>query len=190
MLPGSPPLPPSPPPLPLFSRCPFTNQVLWSCPSVWNHIQAQLWGLQEAPGRVPLHPLPLPPRDLYGPSLSLRFSYLVVTSLCTFELVLLWILGVLGHLQSTYPLPLPQVASLLWMPFFVPPWWPWPTSTGLNFFKESICQSDIIVNILTDKPREGKYWFKSGCPTPDPRWPAVQQLMVLLFKLIAEDAYL
>ena len=25
---GSPPLPPSPPPLPLFSRCPFTNQVL------------------------------------------------------------------------------------------------------------------------------------------------------------------
>ena len=34
MLPGSPPLPPSPPPLPLFSRCPFTNQVLWSCPSV------------------------------------------------------------------------------------------------------------------------------------------------------------
>merc|ERR1719234_3027813 len=32
---GSPPLPPSPPPLPLFSRCPFTNQVLkldWSYP--------------------------------------------------------------------------------------------------------------------------------------------------------------
>ena len=28
--------------------------------------------------------------------------------------------------------------------------------------------------------REGKYWFKSGCPTPDPRWPAVQQLMVNL----------
>merc|ERR1711973_898085 len=57
---GSPPLPPSPPPLPLFSRCPATNE-------------AQIWGLQEsphAPGRIPLHPLP--PRDLYGPSLSLR----------------------------------------------------------------------------------------------------------------------
>ena len=27
LFPGSPPLPPSPPPLPLFSRCPFTNQV-------------------------------------------------------------------------------------------------------------------------------------------------------------------
>merc|ERR1719505_335438 len=45
---GSPPLPPSPPPLPLFSRCPATNQ-------------AQIWGLQESPhtpGRIPLHPLP------------------------------------------------------------------------------------------------------------------------------------
>merc|ERR1719427_2138948 len=48
---GSPPLPSSPPPLPLFSRCPFTNQ---------------LWGLQEAQGRVPLQPLPVPSRDLYG----------------------------------------------------------------------------------------------------------------------------
>ena len=37
--------------------------------------------------------------------------------------------------------------------------------------------------VLTTKRREGKYWFKSGCPTPDPRWPAVQQLMVILVKL-------
>ena len=42
-----------------------------------NHIQAQLWGLQEAQGRVPLHPLPLPSRDLYGPSPSIRSSCLV-----------------------------------------------------------------------------------------------------------------
>ena len=31
---------------------------------------------------------------------------------------------------------------------------------------------------LTNKQGEGKYWFKSGCPTPDPRWPAGQQLMI------------
>merc|ERR1712181_12660 len=30
---------------------------------------------------------------------------------------------------------------------------------------------------MTNKHGKGKYWFKSGCPTPDPRWPAVQQLM-------------
>jgi len=114
---GSPPLPPSPPPLPLFSRCPFTNQ---------------LWGLQEAQGRVPLHPLPLPSRDLYGPSLSIRRPWPSVN------------------------LPSPPAASSK------------PSLDGI------LCTSLVA---LTNKHREGKYWFKSGCPTPDPRWPAVQQLM-------------
>merc|ERR1719239_532372 len=117
---GSPPLPPSPPPLPLFSRCPFTNQ-------------AQLWGLQEAPGRVPLHPLPLPPRDLYGPSLSIRRPW-----------------------PSSVNPPSPPAAS---------------SKPSLDAI---LCTSLVA---LTNKHREGKYWFKSGCPTPDPRWPAVQQLM-------------
>jgi len=31
---------------------------------------------------------------------------------------------------------------------------------------------------LTNKHGKGKYWFKSGCPTPDPRWNAKQQLMI------------
>ena len=31
---------------------------------------------------------------------------------------------------------------------------------------------------LTNKQGEVKYWFKSGCPTPDTRWPAGQQLMI------------
>jgi len=31
---------------------------------------------------------------------------------------------------------------------------------------------------LTNKHGKGKYWFKSGCPTPDPRWSARQQLMI------------
>jgi len=119
---GSPPLPPSPPPLPLFSRCPFTNQ-------------AQLWGLQEAsraPSRAPLHPLPLPPRDLYGPSLSLRRPW------------------------PTASPPSPPAAS---------------SKPSLDAI---LCTSLVA---LTNKHREGKYWFKSGCPTPDPRWPAIQQLM-------------
>ena len=52
----------------------FRN-YLFCLPLLIIHFQAQLWGLQEAsraPSRAPLHPLPLPPRDLYGPSLSLR----------------------------------------------------------------------------------------------------------------------
>jgi len=119
---GSPPLPPSPPPLPLFSRCPFTNQ-------------AQLWGLQEAsrpPSRAPLHPLPLHPRDLYGPSISLRRPW------------------------PTASPPSPPAAS---------------SKPSLDAI---LCTSLVA---LANKHREGKYWFKSGCPTPDPRWPAVQQLM-------------
>jgi hypothetical protein len=31
---------------------------------------------------------------------------------------------------------------------------------------------------LTNKHGKGKYWFKSGCPTPDPRWNSCQQLMI------------
>jgi hypothetical protein len=31
---------------------------------------------------------------------------------------------------------------------------------------------------LTNKQGEVKHWFKSGCPTPDTRWPAGQQLMI------------
>merc|ERR1719234_525949 len=118
---GSPPLPPSPPPLPLFSRCPFTNQ-------------AQLWGLQEAPGRVPFHPLPLAPRDIYGPCLSIRRPW-----------------------PSSVNLPSPPAAS---------------SKPSLDEVKD-----DSLV-AMTNKHGKGKYWFKSGCPTPDPRWSARQQLMI------------
>jgi len=38
-------------------------------------------------------------------------------------------------------------------------------------------QDDSLV-AMTNKHGKGKYWFKSGCPTPDPRWPARQQLMI------------
>ena len=31
---------------------------------------------------------------------------------------------------------------------------------------------------MTNKHGKGKYWFKSGCPTPDPRWSSKQQLMI------------
>jgi hypothetical protein len=40
-----------------------------------------------------------------------------------------------------------------------------------------VFQDDSIV-ALTNKHGKGKYWFKSGSPTPDPRWPACQQLMI------------
>jgi len=37
---------------------------------------------------------------------------------------------------------------------------------------------DTSLTALTNKQGKGKYWFKSGCPTPDPRWEANQQLMI------------
>merc|ERR1719474_2447057 len=114
---GSPPLPPSPPSFPLFSRHPTINE-------------AQIWGLHETPrapgpssGRAPLHPLP--PRDFYGSSLSLRRPW------------------------PSSNLPSPPAASSK------------PSLDGI------LCTSLVA---LTNKHREGKYWFKSGCPTPDPRW--------------------
>jgi len=47
-----------------------------------------------------------------------------------------------------------------------------PTKPSLDDVKD-----DSLV-ALTNKHGKGKYWFKSGCPTPDPRWPALQQLMI------------
>lgn len=37
---------------------------------------------------------------------------------------------------------------------------------------------DTSIVALTNKHGKGKYWFKSGCPTPDPRWSSKQQLMI------------
>lgn len=107
------PLLPSLPRLPLFSRCPYTNQ-------------AQLWGLQEPP-RAPLG-LPSFREHAHAP----------------------------GRPWNSSP-PSPPAAS---------------SKPSLDTI---LCTSLVA---LTNKQREGKYWFKSGCPTPDPRWPAGQQLMV------------
>ena len=152
-------------------------------------MQARLWGLQEAQGRVPLHPLPLPPRDLYGPSLSLRFLFrfnanFISDSISTSK----------SNHRRPWPsvnLPSPPAASSK------------PSLDGIlctslvaltNKHRYMQCLVAIaqtvfvefhrIIEIgqigleLHNTHREGKYWFKSGCPTPDPRWPAVQQLMV------------
>jgi len=37
---------------------------------------------------------------------------------------------------------------------------------------------DNSVVAMTNKHGKGKYWFKSACPTPDPRWGPEQQLMI------------
>jgi len=47
-----------------------------------------------------------------------------------------------------------------------------PTKPSLDEVKD-----DSLV-AMTNKHGKGKYWFKSGCPTPDPRWCAKQQLMI------------
>ena len=57
-----------------------------------------------------------------------------------------------------------------------------PTSAGkkhLNQVKPSLDDvKDNSIVALTNKHGKGKYWFKSGCPTPDPRWSSRQQLMI------------
>jgi len=50
-------------------------------------------------------------------------------------------------------------------------------SSGLAKPSLDDVKDDSLV-ALTNKHGKGKYWFKSGCPTPDPRWPARQQLMI------------
>ena len=37
---------------------------------------------------------------------------------------------------------------------------------------------DTSIVALTNKFGKGKYWFKSACPMPDPRWGAAHQLMI------------
>ncbi len=37
---------------------------------------------------------------------------------------------------------------------------------------------DNSIVALTNKFGKGKYWFKSACPMPDPRWGAAHQLMI------------
>lgn len=53
------------------------------------------------------------------------------------------------------------------------------SSNATSLAKPSLdeVRDDSLV-ALTNKHGKGKYWFKSGCPTPDPRWPARQQLMI------------
>jgi len=57
-------------------------------------------------------------------------------------------------------------------------------SSGSNSSKQATVKpslddvKDDSLVAMTNKHGKGKYWFKSGCPTPDPRWPACQQLMI------------
>ena len=40
-------------------------------------------------------------------------------------------------------------------------------------------QDDSLV-AMTNKHGKGKYWFKSGCPTPDPRYGVIYTYRVIL----------
>jgi hypothetical protein len=53
------------------------------------------------------------------------------------------------------------------------------TRDRLSVHKPSLDEvRDNSLVALTNKFGKGKYWFKSACPTPDPRWSAEQQLMI------------
>jgi len=60
---------------------------------------------------------------------------------------------------------------------YVPPANPKPNKNGIVKLSLEDVKDDSLV-ALTNKHGKGKYWFKSGCPTPDPRWASCQQLMI------------
>jgi len=49
-------------------------------------------------------------------------------------------------------------------------------STAIKLSLDDVKDDSLVA--LTNKHGKGKYWFKSGCPTPDPRWSSIQQLMI------------
>jgi len=56
---------------------------------------------------------------------------------------------------------------------------PLPVKKPIAASKPSLDEvKDDSLVAMTNKHGKGKYWFKSGCPTPDPRWSAKQQLMI------------
>ena len=56
---------------------------------------------------------------------------------------------------------------------------PLPVKKPLAASKPSLDEvKDDSLVAMTNKHGKGKYWFKSGCPTPDPRWCSKQQLMI------------
>ena len=87
-----------------------------NCTLIFFNGQAQIWGLHETPrapgptsGRAPLHPLP--PRDFYGSSLSLRF---VIDLLILMASLWCWYCKLMTHRRRPWPsanLPSPPAAS-------------------------------------------------------------------------------
>lgn len=158
--------------LPLFSRCPFTDeaQLLQGYQGL---IQGRhLHGLQGYQGHSHQgHPGQL--RGSQGQHPGHNFHGLQ---------------GHQGHLHGHQDVSRPPL-----MPIFqqeparaglavrrpwssnLPPTSPPPSTTSKPSLDSIVCTSLVA---LTNKQGEGKYWFKSGCPTPDPRWTASQQLMI------------
>lgn len=60
---------------------------------------------------------------------------------------------------------------------YVPPVNPKPSKNVVAKLSLDDVQDDSVV-AMNNKHGKGKYWFKSGNPTPDPRWQSCQQLMI------------
>jgi len=60
---------------------------------------------------------------------------------------------------------------------YVPPANPKPSKNVVAKLSLDDVKDDSAV-AMNNKHGKGKYWFKSGSPTPDPRWQSCQQLMI------------
>ena len=94
-------------------------------------------------------------------------SFLNISSLTDF------LLSKPSNLPSKSDIFLPAALQ----PFLQP--WLQATASQQRTVKASLDDiKDTSVTALNNKQGKGKYWFKSSCPTPDPRWPEALQLMI------------
>jgi len=137
------------PRLPLFSRCPITNKARLETPSGQDANSKQM-------ARIPLNSIS---------NVSVNNSTASRPG------------GVFGSQWSMAAATGPDASPFAFKQQQRTPGTAVYTSTSMH--KPSLDEvRDNSVVALTNKFGKGKYWFKSACPTPDPRWAADQQLMI------------
>jgi len=166
------------PRLPLFGRCPLTNQAFLDTSHTPNRKNPQNFSLRSQENDMVRHRSKIM-SDISN--VTNRIPLLQISNqLCNVDMnkqpnspkKISWSQIAKKPASETYPTisrPLPTFEEAK----------PLPVKKPLAASKPSLDEvKDDSLVAMTNKHGKGKYWFKSGCPTPDPRWPAKQQLMI------------
>merc|ERR1719234_770939 len=140
--------------LPLFGRCPLTNKAYLDL------------GLQNAANKAQQQSLSLRTQENDGVTAKQSRVMGDISNL-TNRIPLLQISNQMVNEMKQSGSPKKPVS------------WSQIAKKPINPVKPSLDDvKDTSIVALTNKHGKGKYWFKSGCPTPDPRWSSKQQLMI------------